>query len=115
MAERDPDGTLKVLAHMLQLGRRLNLDGDTRNPLAAFDGTNQLNVESSRALASLCIEIGAWLVYLSTDYVFDGTRPPYHPGDLPNPLNFYGRSKLQGEEAVRAVNKDATILRVPIL
>lgn len=55
------------------------------------------------------------LIYISTDYVFDGTKPPYEVGDKPNPLNFYGQTKLDGEEAIKSVYPEAVILRVPIL
>ena len=37
------------------------------------------------------------MIYISTDYVFDGKNPPYDESDDPNPLNFYGKSKLDGE------------------
>ncbi|WP_282073111.1 SDR family oxidoreductase, partial [Janibacter hoylei] len=60
----------------------------------------KLNVGSTEFLAKYCSEIGAQLVYISTDYVFDGSAPPYTTDDTPNPVNFYGRSKLAGEEAV---------------
>lgn len=50
-------------------------------------------------LTAVC---GALLIYISTDYVFDGRNPPYGEDDSPNPLNVYGRSKLEGErEALR--------------
>lgn len=41
--------------------------------------------------------MGSVLVYISTDYVFDGTHPPYKTTDTPNPLNKYGITKLEGE------------------
>lgn len=55
------------------------------------------------------------LIYISTDYVFDGTAPPYEVEDKPNPLQFYGETKLGGEEAIKSVYPEAVILRVPIL
>ncbi len=79
------------------------------------EGTWALNVEAPRVLAQACREVGAWMVYVSTDYVFDGTAPPYHPEDTPNPLNAYGRSKLAGEGAVLGVDPRFAVLRVPIL
>lgn len=48
--------------------------------------------------------------------MFDGTKPPYKPGDKPNPLNFYGETKAAGETAVLDHAQDrGLILRVPIL
>ncbi len=61
----------------------------------------KINVDASSNIASICDEIGAYMIYLSTDYVFDGKNPPYKPGDKPNPLNKYGQSKLDGEVAVQ--------------
>lgn len=66
-------------------------------------------------LASLCKEQQAMFVYISTDYVFDGTSPPYEVTDAPHPLNFYGESKLGGEKAVQTIDPSAVILRVPVL
>lgn len=43
---------------------------------------------------------GIFLIYISTDYVFDGRNPPYGENDTPNPLNMYGKSKLRGEEEI---------------
>lgn len=71
--------------------------------------TERLNVAEAAA------EVGAWVVHISTDYVFDGTRPPYGPDAQPNPLNAYGQSKLQSERAVLGVAADFCVLRVPIL
>jgi dTDP-4-dehydrorhamnose reductase len=52
-------------------------------------------------LSSLSVAaIGAFLIYISSDYVFDGTNPPYTEEDIPSPLNLYGKTKLDGEKAV---------------
>ena len=45
-------------------------------------------------------EVGGRILYISTDYVFDGNSPPYTVADVPKPLNKYGLTKLQGERAV---------------
>ncbi|KAJ3410331.1 Methionine adenosyltransferase 2 subunit beta [Chytridiales sp. JEL 0842] len=79
------------------------------------DGVLRLNVEASRHLAAEAKRIGAWLVYVSTDYVFDGTKPPYEVEDVPNPLNFYGKTKYEGEKAVLGSYSTAAVLRVPVL
>ncbi len=74
----------------------------------AFD----VNAKGPKNLANVCREIGTKLVHISTDYVFDGTSSrPYKEDDQPNPLNIYGKSKLQGEEAVRKSDADHLIVR----
>ncbi|KAJ2057562.1 hypothetical protein GGI17_005570 [Coemansia sp. S146] len=77
--------------------------------------TEQLNAVVPGLLARIAQDHGAFFVYVSTDYVFDGTAPPYEVGDAPNPLNFYGRTKLAGERAVQKANPEAALLRVPVL
>jgi len=82
----------------------------------------KLNVEATKALVSTINELnsgleipGHFMLYISTDYVFDGTNPPYKPLDQPNPLNKYGKSKLAGEQVMKMYPADGGILRVPIL
>jgi len=73
-----------------------------------------LNVTGTRNIAEACRELGAKMVYLSTDYVFDGqgTRP-WQPDDKDYaPLNVYGQSKLEGEFAVRETLERAFIVRI---
>ena len=77
--------------------------------------TIALNVEATRHVARLAYQTGSWMIYLSTNYVFDGTSPPYSPQDLTNPLNLYGQSKLDGENAVRAETDQFCIIRLPAL
>jgi dTDP-4-dehydrorhamnose reductase len=52
---------------------------------------------------------------ISTDYVFGGTHPPYRNDDAPNPLNAYGRSKLEGEAALLDSTDAGLVLRLPLL
>lgn len=60
-----------------------------------------INVEGTRGVARAARELGARVVYISTDYVFDGEKEaPYSPADAPNPLNVYGETKLEGEKIV---------------
>ncbi len=71
-----------------------------------------VNAEGTRRVAEGCRRAGAGLVYLSTDYVFDGRKgAPYTEGDAPAPLNAYGRSKLEGERAVRSLASRWVIVR----
>ena len=48
--------------------------------------------------------MGAFIIYISTDYVFDGLNPPYSEDSVPNPVNKYGATKLLGEKAVLGIN-----------
>lgn len=72
-----------------------------------------VNQTGSENLANTCKEIGARLIHVSTDFVFDGTKTtPYQPDDIPNPINVYGDSKLQGDKAIaRILGDQATIIR----
>ncbi|KAI6107607.1 hypothetical protein EDD17DRAFT_1882790 [Pisolithus thermaeus] len=80
------------------------------------EGVTKLNVDVPRQLAMLAKDLHFTLVYISTDYVFDGSSPPYHPWSEPNPLQLYGKSKRDGEIAVLSVDSATVIvLRVPVL
>lgn len=80
------------------------------------DAARTLNSEVPGHLAKLSKELHFTLVYISTDYVFDGTSPPYATDAPTNPLNFYGKTKRDGESAIlTAEGANAVILRVPIL
>ncbi len=71
-----------------------------------------VNVDGTRNLAETCREIGAKLLYVSTDYVFEGTGDrPYEVDDPVNPQNVYGASKLAGELAVKSLLEKYFIVR----
>jgi dTDP-4-dehydrorhamnose reductase len=71
-----------------------------------------INVDAPALMAEEAKRIGASLVHYSTDYVFDGSSSlPYAETDQPNPINVYGKTKLAGEEAIRAVGAQHLIFR----
>lgn len=73
----------------------------------------KLNAEAAGLLAQEAARIGARMIHISTDYVFDGTGTrPYKETDTPCPVSVYGKTKLEGEQLVqKALPKDAVILR----
>jgi dTDP-4-dehydrorhamnose reductase len=72
----------------------------------------RVNGEAPGELAEAAREVGAPIIHLSTDYVFDGASAEPYREDAPvNPLGVYGETKLLGEERVRAANPDHLILR----
>lgn len=71
-----------------------------------------VNRGAPAVMAAACAEVGARFVHFSTDYVFDGSATVPIPEDAnPAPLGVYGRSKLEGEEAIRVAGGDAYIVR----
>ncbi len=61
----------------------------------------RLNVEGTRALAQAAEKAGSFLIYISTDYIFDGSRGMYREDDRADPVSYYGYTKLQGEQFCR--------------
>ena len=71
-----------------------------------------INANAPKVMAEAANRIGATLVHISTDYVFDGTNhTPYTEDDVTNPLGIYGKSKLLGETGIRDIGGSHIILR----
>ena len=71
-----------------------------------------INVNGTRNIVEVAKKIGAKVVYISTDYVFDGTKEGlYMPEDNPDPINYYGYTKLGGEKEV-SILEDYLIVRI---
>lgn len=93
---------------VLHLAAYTDVDGCELDEGRAF----AVNAEGTKHVALAVSRCQAKMVYLSTDYVFDGNkREPYLETDSPHPLNVYGRSKLQGEKYVQELGKGALIIR----
>lgn len=90
----------------------VRVDDCEDHPEEAF----RVNAIGAYHIARACAGIDALNVYISTDYVFDGTKQtPYVESDAPNPINVYGASKLAGEQLVRLAAPRSLIVRVASL
>jgi dTDP-4-dehydrorhamnose reductase len=93
---------------MVHIAAYTDVDGCELNEEKAF----AVNAEGTKHVALTASRCQAKMVYLSTDYVFDGNkREPYLESDSPHPLNVYGRSKWKGEQYVQELVKDPLIVR----
>jgi len=84
-----------------------NVDACENDKESCYD----LNVNVVKNLTTICAEIKAHLIHISTDFIFDGKKGNYTEEDIPNPLNYYGETKLLSEEWLQKSSIDFTILR----
>ena len=101
ITEIKPDVVINAAAYT-------NVDQAESEPDAAY----RVNALGPQNLALATESVGIPLMHVSTDYVFDGNQEvPYHEFDRPNPSSIYGKSKLTGEEVVRATTSRHFIIR----
>lgn len=73
----------------------------------------RVNVEGTRNILDLCKKYSKYLILISTDYVFDGTKStPYKEADKPQPLDWYGETKYEAEQMVLNSNHNAAVVRI---
>ena len=72
---------------------------------------NLINAKATEIIAKETERLGSYLIYLSTDYIFDGKKGLYNETDFPNPLNHYGKTKLAGEKTVETNTSKWSIIR----
>lgn len=105
LLDRFPDAVINAAAVA-------TIAGCERDPARA----ERVNAALPRRLAQLCHHVGARLVHLSTDMVFDGEQGRYRSTDRPLPLHLYGQTKLLGEKAVLAEGRSsACVLRTTLV
>jgi dTDP-4-dehydrorhamnose reductase len=109
----DLDATVKAVREaspevIIHLAAFTDVDGCESNTELSF----MVNSVGTRNVATAASDVGAYMVYLSTDYVFDGAKgEPYIETDEPNPINHYGLTKLRGEHHVQDLVERHLILR----
>lgn len=79
------------------------------------DETRKVNVEGTRNVAEGCRKIGAKMIFVSTDYVFDGKKGYYTEEDTPHPLSYYAVTKLEGEKAMASAGIDYAVARPSVI
>lgn len=93
---------------IIHAGAYTDVDGAEREPDLAL----AVNAKGTEQIVRAAVRLGARLIYISTDYVFDGEqRVPYREDDSPRPINRYGFSKWKGEQAVLASGARALVIR----
>ena len=79
-----------------------DVDGCEKNRTLAYS----INVEGTKNVVLGCQKIDALMVYISTDFIFDGKKKtPYRENDNPNPVSYYGQTKLEGEKEVKKLKR----------
>ena len=104
LKEFQPDWIINAAAYT-------DVDGAESNEEIAY----KVNADGPYILAKSAKEIGAKLVHISTDYVFDGDKGQYSEEDATNPINEYGRTKLEGEQYLAKNSNDSLIIRTNVL
>jgi dTDP-4-dehydrorhamnose reductase len=93
----------------------VNAVGERRPEFWNPETLEEVNVHTAANAARACRRRDSWLVHISSDYVFDGSCPPYRPENERRPVNAYGFAKMRAEDEVMAELPAATILRLPVL
>ncbi|MEW5845847.1 MAG: SDR family oxidoreductase [Bacteroidota bacterium] len=76
---------------------------------------HRMNVELTKRFVSACVDYNVHMVFLSTDFIFDGSKGNYTEQDTPNPVNYYGESKLEAENLILASSVSSTIVRTSLV
>lgn len=94
-----------VVIHGASLG---DVDYCQNNKRKAY----QVNVEATANIARVCKKQRIKLIYFSSNAIYNGNKPPYSENSAPNPINYYGYTKLAGEQKIKLENPDFIILRL---
>lgn len=98
---------------LLHFAAKTDVDGCEEDRELGVDGEAwKVNVLGTKNIGEACLEAKKHLVYISTDFVFDGSKDVYYEEDIPNPLSWYGRTKYEGEKIISSLQTPWTIVRI---
>lgn len=98
---------------ILHMAAKTDVDGCEDDKLSQEEGEAwMVNVIGTQNIASAAKKTGKRMVYISTDFVFDGSQEKYTEDDEPNPVNWYGRTKYEGEQRIKETDIGAVIVRI---
>ena len=101
---------------VLQFSAKTDVDACEKDKALGEEGEAwKINVEGTRSVAEICRELGKKIIYISTDFVFDGEKEKgdsYGEEDSPNPINWYSKTKYEGEKRVEESGAPYIILRL---
>jgi dTDP-4-dehydrorhamnose reductase len=98
---------------ILHLAAKTDVDGcELDKPLKENGEAWKINVEGTKHVAEACLKTNKKLFYVSTDFVFDGTRENYSEEDIPNPVNWYAQTKYEGEKIIQNLKSPWIIARI---
>lgn len=108
-----PENTSELISRLrpdivIHTAAYTDVDGCEFHPNKAY----LVNAKGTRNVAQACRDTKSFLVYISTDFIFNGNKAEaYKETDMPDPINIYGRSKLQGEEYIEELLREYLIIR----
>ncbi|OGH24385.1 MAG: hypothetical protein A3B47_01305 [Candidatus Levybacteria bacterium RIFCSPLOWO2_01_FULL_39_24] len=98
---------------MLHLAAKTDVDGcELDKPLGEKGDAWKINVFGTQNVVDGCSESNKKIIYISTDFVFDGTKEAYSEEDAPNPLSWYAKTKYEGEKIVQTSKIPWIIVRI---
>ena len=111
--EKEVNQTLKQFSPhvIINCAAMTNVDACELNQKQCWD----VNVSGVKHLANAVAKLGTHFIHLSTDFVFDGEDGPYNENDIPNPLHYYAKSKLESEKIVKENCSNWSIARTIII
>ncbi|MCJ7740786.1 NAD(P)-dependent oxidoreductase [Candidatus Microgenomates bacterium] len=104
------DSEARVILHM---AAKTDVDACEDDQVLGEEGAAwMVNVGGTENIVTAAKKTGKRVIYISTDFVFDGTKEFYTEKDSPNPVNWYARTKYEGEKLVAAADINSTIVRI---